>query len=312
MRRCLPALVLLAGLVWLGPTPSAEAQGCVAYNPPFQGYLYGACYSYPFNGYSFPVNVPFGGNALSFGFPTLNTFDLPSNTPINTLTNSPVTSFSFGFPFQGYPPYTGFDNLAGGGGPGGGGAGSGGVGGLAYQGFAFPFSGYPFHAGASITYNGYLFPIYGFPGSVGYNAGARRGFNPYATPDAYLKTLDAVALPDGGYQLHWTTGTTFSGTSHEIFQCPESDTPLVACRSVGIVNAETRTFGPVPGGFTYVVRTSGYGGNTGTVSWGGGLEAGSSRLPLPLAPAAGPLPVVPPPGPPPVAPPPGPLGPPRP
>jgi hypothetical protein len=126
---------------------------------------------------------------------------------------------------------------------------------------------------------GVLAPIYGWPGSFGYNVGPRRGFNPYATTDAYRQTLDAVVA--------WTTGTTFSNTSHEIFQCPEADTPLVACRSVGVVNAETRTFGPVPGGYTYVVRTQGYGGYTGTIGWGSGLEAGSSRLPLPLVPPAG-------------------------
>jgi hypothetical protein len=134
---------------------------------------------------------------------------------------------------------------------------------------------------------GVLAPIYGWPGSFGYNLGPRRGFNPYATADAYRQTLDAVVAPNGaGYQLSWTTGTTFSNTSHEVFQCPEADTPLLACRSVGVVNAETRSFGPVPGGFTYVVRTQGYGGYTGTIGWGSGLEAGSSRLPLPLVPPA--------------------------
>jgi hypothetical protein len=137
------------------------------------------------------------------------------------------------------------------------------------------------------TCYGVLAPIYGWPGSFGYNVGPRRGFNPYATPDAYRQTLDAVVAPNGaGYQLSWTTGTTFSNTSHEVFQCPEADTPLVACHSVGVVNAETRTFGPVPGGFTYVVRSQGYGGYTGTISWGSGQEAGSIRLPLPLVPPA--------------------------
>ncbi len=126
------------------------------------------------------------------------------------------------------------------------------------------------------------------PGSFGYNVGPRRGFNPYATPDSYLQTLNAVVAPDGtGYLLTWTSGTTFSNTSHEVFQCPEADTPLMACRSVGLVNAEVRTFGPVPGGYTYVVRTQGYGGYTGTIGWGGLIEAGSSRLPLPLVPPAG-------------------------
>ncbi len=273
MRRSLPALALLVGVCWLGAAPSAQAQGCTAYNPPFQGYLYGYCYAYPFNGYSFPINVPNNANAQTFGFSTLNNQLFPS---------APYTALSFGFPFSGYPPYTGFDNLAGTGSTGSGGGGGGG--GLTYMGLGFPFSGYPFAAGATITYNGYMFPIFGFPGSFGYNAGARRGFNPYATPDAYLKTLDAVWLPDGGYQLTWTTGTTFSNTSHEIFQCPEADTPIVACRSLAVVNSETRTYGPVPGGYTYVVRTTGYGGLTGTLNWGGALEAGSSRLPLPVAP----------------------------
>ncbi len=138
---------------------------------------------------------------------------------------------------------------------------------------------------------GVLAPIYGWPGSFGYNVGPRRGFNPYATADAYRQTLDAVVAPDGsGYLLSWTTGTTFSGSSHEVYQCPEADTPLIACRSVGVVNAETRTFGPVPGGFTYVVRSQGYSGYTGTIGWGGQLEAGSSRLPLPLVPPANPAP----------------------
>jgi len=143
-------------------------------------------------------------------------------------------------------------------------------------------------ADSSLPYspcNGYLAPIFGWTGSWGYNTGPRRGFNPYATADAYRQTLDAVVAPNGGgYQLSWVSGTTFSNTSHEVFQCPEADTPLMACRSVGVVNAETRTFGPVPGGFTYVVRTQGYGGYTGTLGWGSGLEAGSSRLPLPLVP----------------------------
>jgi hypothetical protein len=138
------------------------------------------------------------------------------------------------------------------------------------------------------TCNGIFAPILGWPGSFGYNVGPRRGFNPYATPNAYLQTLNAVVAPNGaGYLLSWTSGTTFSGSSHEIFQCPEADTPLVACRSVGLVNAETRTFGPVPGGYTYVVRSQGYSGYTGTIGWGGTLEAGSSRLPLPLIPPAG-------------------------
>jgi hypothetical protein len=272
MRRALVVLVLLAGLVWLKPAPSAEAQGCLNYNPPLQGYLYGYCYSYPFNGYMFPINVPVGGAEVNFAFDTLNTPIFPSS-----LIGS---AFSFGFPFAGYPPYTGFDGLAGGGGGGGGG----GAGNLAYSGFGFPFNGYPFSAGATVTYNGYLMPIFGFPGSWGYNAGARRGFNPSATPDAYLKTLDAILLPEGGYLLTWTTGTTFSGTSHEVFQCAEPDTPLVACRGIGVVNAEVRRFGPVPGGFTYIVRTSGYGGYTGTVRWGSEIEAASSRLPLPVPP----------------------------
>ena len=135
--------------------------------------------------------------------------------------------------------------------------------------------------------NGYFAPIFGWPGSWGYNVGPRRGFNPYATSDAYRQTLDAVVAPNGaGYLLSWTTGTTFSNSSHEVYQCPEADTPLVACRSVGVVNAETRTFGPVPGGFTYVVRSQGYSGYTGTIGWGGQIEAGSSRLPLPLVPPA--------------------------
>lgn len=136
------------------------------------------------------------------------------------------------------------------------------------------------------TCAGYMFPIFALTqGSFGYNVGPRRGFNPYATADAYLQTLNAVVAPDGtGYILSWTTGTTFSASSHEVFQCPEPDTPLVACRSVGVINAETRRFGPVPGGYTYVVRTQGYGGLTGTIGWGGTLEAGSSRLPLPALP----------------------------
>ncbi|HEY7064274.1 MAG TPA: hypothetical protein VII06_22530 [Chloroflexota bacterium] len=134
---------------------------------------------------------------------------------------------------------------------------------------------------------GVFAPIYAFPGSWGYNYGPRRGFNPFATSDAYRQTLDAVVAPDGaGYILSWTSGTTFSGSSHEVFQCPEADTPVMACRSVGVVNAETRTFGPVPGGFTYVVRSQGYSGYTGTISWGTSQEAGSSRLPLPLIPPA--------------------------
>ncbi|HZU05659.1 MAG TPA: hypothetical protein VFB73_06775 [Chloroflexota bacterium] len=278
MRRSLLVLVfaLLAGVLWFHPTPTAEAQGCVRYTAPFQGYLYGYCYAYPFNGFVFPVNVPFGGNAIAFGFDTLNVPLFPSNFPFS--------AFTFGFPYVGYPPYTGFGSTPGGVSGSGGTAGGGSAGGLAYQGFGFPFSGYPFSAGATVTYNGYLFPIFGIPGSVGYNAGSRRGFNPWSTPDAYLKTLDAVALPEGGYRLYWTTGTSFSGTSHEIFQCPEVDTPLVACRSLAVVNSEIRTYGPVPGGYTYVVRSSGYGGNTGTIGWAGGLEASSSRLPLPLTP----------------------------
>jgi hypothetical protein len=144
-------------------------------------------------------------------------------------------------------------------------------------------------ADAIVPYNmcaGTLQPIVGStPGSFGYNVGPRRGFNPYATTDSYLQTLNAVVAPDGmGYILTWTSGTSFSGTSHEVFQCPEADTPLMACRSAGVVNAEVRTLGPVPGGFTYVIRSQGYGGLTGTVGWGGGLEAGSNRLPLPLVP----------------------------
>ncbi len=286
MRRSLAALLFLGGLLWLSAPPPTEAQGCVAYNPPMQGYLYGACYGTPFNGYNYPVNVPFGNTSLSFGFSTLNTQLFPS---------APFSGLSFGFPFNGYPPYTGFDSLAGTGGTGSGGGGGGGAGGLNYAGFGFPFNGYPFNAGASITSNGYMFPIYGFPGSFGYNAGSRRGFNPYATPDAYLKTLDATWLPDGGYQLVWTTGTNLSNTSHEVFQCPEADTPIVACRSLMVVNSEVRTYGPVPGGYTYVVRSSGYGGYTGTISWAGGLESGSSRLPLPVSPggAGGPAAVAP-------------------
>jgi len=276
MRRSLLALGFLAGVLWLSAAPEAEAQGCASYNPPFQGYLYGVCYSYPFNGYNFPINVPFGaGNALNFGFSTLNSQISPA---------APNSALSFGFPFNGYPPYSGFDSLAGTGGIGGGG---GGGGGLNYAGFGFPFNGYPFNAGASVTYSGYMFPIFGIPGSFGYNAGARRGFNPYATPDAYLKTLDAVWLPDGGYQLTWTIGSTFSNTAHEVFQCPEADTPIVACRSLAVVTSENRTYGPVPGGYTYVIRTTGYGGLTGTIGWGGSLEAGSSRLPLPITPGPG-------------------------
>jgi hypothetical protein len=273
MRRSLPALVFLAGVLWLSAAPETEAQGCATFNPPFQGYLYGVCYSYPFNGYNFPINVGYGGNALNFGFSTLNAQIFPA---------APNSALSFGFPFSGYPPYTGFDSLAGSAGIGGGGGGSGG--GLNYLGFGFPFNGYPFNAGASVTYSGYMLPIFGIPGSFGYNAGARRGFNPYATQDAYLKTLDAVWLPDGGYQLTWTTGSTFSNTSHEVFQCPEADTPIVACHSLAVVTSENRTYGPVPGGYTYMVRTMGYGGLTGTIGWGGSLEAGSSRLPLPITP----------------------------
>jgi len=238
------------------------------------------CYGSPVNGYVYPMNVPFGNTSLSFGFSTLNAQIFPS---------APFSALSFGFPFSGYPPYTGFDGL-GGTGSGGGGSSSGGYN---YSGLGFPFNGYPFAMGASITSNGYMFPIFGVPGSFGYNAGARRGFNPYATPDAYLKTLDATWLPDGGYQLTWATGTSFSNTSHEIFQCPEADTPIVACRSLTVVNAEVRTYGPVPGGYTYVVRSMGYGGYTGTIGWGGALEAGSSRLPLPISPGgaggAGPI-----------------------
>ena len=182
MRRSLLVLVfaLLAGVLWFHLTPTAEAQGCVSYSAPFQGYLYGYCYAYPFNGYVFPVNVPFGGDALIFGFTTLDTSRFPSDRPFS--------AFTFGFPYTGYPPYTGFGGLPGSGSTTGGGS----AGGLAYQGFGFPFSGYPFSAGATVTYNGYLFPIFGIPGSVGYNAGSRRGFNPWSTPDAYLKTLDAV------------------------------------------------------------------------------------------------------------------------
>jgi hypothetical protein len=277
MRRSVAALMLLAGLLWLSPATPADAQGCLSYSTPFQGYLYGYCYGYPFNGNVFPINTQFGNVALNFGFDTLNVFIGP--------TNRNFTAFGFGFPYNGYPPYTGFDNLAGTGS--GGGSGSGGGGGLAYQGFGFPFNGYPFFGGATVTYNGYLFPVFGWPGSFGYNSGTRRGFNPYATANAYLKTLDAVVLPDGGYQLTWTSGTSFSGTSHEIFQCPEPDTPIVACHSLAVVNSEVRTYGPVPGGFTYVVRSAGYGGQTGTLSWGGGLEAGSSRLPLPITPGDG-------------------------
>ena len=275
MRHFLLALGLCAGLLWLSPAPAAEAQGCVSYSQPFQGYLYGYCYSYPFSGAMFPLNVPFGNTQINFGFNTLNVPIFPSQGQFSAL--------SFGFPFPDFPPYQGFASVAGTGG-GGGGGGGGGLGSLTYSGFGFPYNypGYPFFAGANITFNGYPMPIYGFPGSFGYNAGARRGFNPYATPDAYLKTLDAVALPTGGYQLNWTTGTTFSNTSHEIFQCPEADTPLVACRSLAVVNSEVRTYGPVPGGYTYTVRSQGYGGYTGTVGWGGGLESGSSRLPLPL------------------------------
>jgi hypothetical protein len=273
MRRSLAALLFLGGLLWLSAPPATEAQGCVAYNPPYQGYLYGACYGNPFNGYNYPINVPFGNTSLSFGFSTLNAQLFPS---------APFSALSFGFPFNGYPPYTGFDSLAGTGGTGG--SGGGGAGGLNYAGFGFPFNGYPFNAGASITSNGYMFPIFGIPGSFGYNAGTRRGFNPYATSTAYLKTLDATWLPDGGYQLTWTSGTNLSNTSHEVFQCPEADTPIVACHSLAVVNSEVRTYGPVPGGYTYVIRTSGYGGYTGTINWASSLEAGSSRLPLPLSP----------------------------
>ena len=88
MRRSLPALVFLAGVLWLSAAPETEAQGCATYNPPFQGYLYGVCYSYPFNGYNFPINVPSGGNALNFGFSTLNT-QIPRSAPNSAL--------SFGF-----------------------------------------------------------------------------------------------------------------------------------------------------------------------------------------------------------------------
>jgi hypothetical protein len=143
-------------------------------------------------------------------------------------------------------------------------------------------------ADANLPYSpcaGYLAPIFGWPGSWGYNTGPRRGFTPFSSADAYRQTLDAVVAPNGaGYLLSWTTGTTFSNSSHEVFQCAEADTPLVACRSVAVVNAETRTFGPVPGGYTYVVRSQGYSGYTGTIGWGGQIEAGSSRLPLPLVP----------------------------
>jgi hypothetical protein len=134
--------------------------------------------------------------------------------------------------------------------------------------------------------NALFLPVVGStPGSFGYNVGPRRGFNPYSSQDAYLQTLNAVVAPGGtGYLLSWTSGTTFSGTSHEVYQCPESDTPLIACRSAGVINAETRQFGPVPGGFTYVVRTQGYGGYTGTIGWGGQIEGASSRLPLPILP----------------------------
>jgi len=156
-----------------------------------------------------------------------------------------------------------------------------------YAGYGYPYSGYPFNSGLTVTYNGYPFPIFGWPGSFGYPFYVRRGFDPSATLDQKWQSLDAVPLPSGGYQLVWTVGTSFSGTSHEIFQCPQPDTPTWACRSLAVVNAETRTYGPVAGGYTYVVRSSGYGGYTGTIGWGGQLEAESTRLPLPTVPPGG-------------------------
>lgn len=156
-----------------------------------------------------------------------------------------------------------------------------------YAGYGYPYSGYPFHSGLTVTYNGYPFPIFGWPGSFGYPFYVRRGFDPSATLDQKWQSLDAVPLPTGGWQLVWTVGTSFSGTSHEIFQCPQPDTPTWACRPLAVVNAEIRTYGPVAGGYTYVVRSSGYGGYTGTIGWGGALEAESTRLPLPVVPPGG-------------------------
>lgn len=156
-----------------------------------------------------------------------------------------------------------------------------------YAGYGYPYSGYPFHSGLTVTYNGYPFPIFGWPGSFGYPFYVRRGFDPSATLDQKWQSLDAVPLPSGGWQLVWTVGTSFSGTSHEIFQCPQPDTPTWACRPLAVVNAEIRTYGPVAGGYTYVVRSSGYGGYTGTIGWGGALEAESTRLPLPVVPPGG-------------------------
>jgi len=346
MRRFVLVLGLLVGAAWLSSAPPAEAQGCVAYSSPLQGYLYGYCYGYPFDSRLFPVNVPSGANATTFALGTLGAVypnnALQTSPQLNGVQPSIISASQTGDSLTGNPnivnpvttrlseqlPVPGANggstaaSLIGGGSgiraygptglpaagpagaiaPGAGGylalAGASGLEtfsinqnpGLEYNGFGgygYPFSGYPFHSGLTVTYNGYMFPIFGWPGSFGYPYYGRRGFDPSATLDQKWQSLDAVPLPAGGWQLVWTVGTTFSNTSHEIFQCPQVDSPAWACRPVAVVNAETRTFGPVVGGYTYLVRSSGYGGYTGTIGWGGGLEAESTRLPLPLAPPGG-------------------------
>ena len=355
MRRYLLGLGLLVGVVWLVHAPTTEAQGCVSYSSPLQGYLYGYCYGYPFDGRIFPVNAPSGANATTFVLGTLGAV-YPNNalslspplqgaapslisaaqtgdslstnpttlSPVNTLlgnslafatagtaasgagtgftgTSPSVTSSVYGV-FPGGPagapaspssgpapastqvttgtltpglPMAALASLV----PG--------LGFSGYAGYGYPYSGYPFHSGLTVTYNGFQFPIFGWPGSFGYPFYVRRGFDPSATLDQKWQSLDAVPLPSGGWQLIWTVGTSLSGTSHEIFQCPQPDTPTWACRSLAVLNSETRTYGPVTGGYTYVVRSSGYGGYTGTIGWGGNLEAESTRLPLPVVPPGG-------------------------
>jgi hypothetical protein len=262
MWRSVLTLVLLTGFFILAQTPSVDAQSSFPLTPP------GVCETSPCQGFgalACSTSMGFICQASNFGCSVACSCSpasqlgslLPTGVGISAAQGARYATYTDGTPYL--PPINGPNPQ------------------VVIADAVVPYS----------TCSGVLAPIYGWPGSFGYNTGPRRGFNPYATADAYRQTLDAVVAPDGaGYQLSWVTRTTFSNTSHEVFQCPEADTPLMACRSVGVVNAETRTFGPVPGGFTYVVRTQGYGGYTGTLGWGSGLEAGSSRLPLPLVPPA--------------------------